>query len=77
MRRLAGNMVEKKSPRSRAYRRDAHVREHGEKQVEVWLKAGLEGCGLKPADLAWIKGPDSRKLLLADVLWRRTVVSQE
>ena len=29
------------------------------------------------SDLAKIKGSDPRKVLLADLLWRRTVVSQE
>jgi hypothetical protein len=53
------------------------VKEHGERQAEVWLKAGLKAGGLKQDDLIGLKGSDPRKLLLADLLWRRTVVSQE
>jgi hypothetical protein len=53
------------------------VREHGERQAEVWLNAGLKAGGLKEADLMGLKGSDPRKMLLADLLWRRAVVSQE
>lgn len=51
--------------------------EHGERQAEVWLKAGLRAGGFKEADLIGLKGSDPRRLLLVDLLWRRTVVSQE
>ena len=44
---------------------------------EAWLKKGLMAGGLKPDGLAQVKGSDPRKALLADLLWRRTVVSQE
>jgi hypothetical protein len=37
---------------------------------------GLKG-GLKPGILAQVKGSDPSKVLLADLLWRRTVLSQE
>lgn len=77
MRKMAQRWVKKKKPKSRAYRGISEVREHGEKQAEKWLKAGLEASGLKRAELHSLKGSEPRKLLLADVLWRRTVVSQE
>ena len=32
---------------------------------------------MKRSELARVKGSDARKVLLADLLWRRTVVSQE
>ena len=50
---------------------------HGEDQAERWLKEGLLASGLVPDDLAGLKGSDPRKLALADLLWRRTTVSQE
>ena len=53
------------------------VREHGERQAGKWLKEGLKAAGLTARDLVCIKGSDARKVLLADLLWRRTVVSQE
>ena len=33
--------------------------------------------GLKTTDVQRLKGSDVRKLLLADLLWRRTTVPQE
>jgi putative transposase len=45
--------------------------------VWPWLERGLKAAGLKLGELAAIKGSDPRKVLLADQLWRRTVVSQE
>lgn len=79
MRKLAAGLMVKKggAPRSRAYQWDFHVREHGERQAARWLKEGLAAAGLAAKDLPGLKGSDPRKLLLADVLWRRTVVSQE
>lgn len=41
------------------------------------LKAGMEACGPKRSERVGMKGSDTRKLLLADGLWRRTVLSQE
>ena len=38
---------------------------------------GLKAGGLKTSGLSKVKGSDPRKVLLADLLWRRTVVSQE
>ena len=38
---------------------------------------GLKAAGLKAAELAEVKGSDERKVQLADLLWRRTVVSQQ
>jgi putative transposase len=77
MRKLAEEVVGKKLPKSRVYRSDPHVAAHGEQQAETWLKQGLKVAGLKTAELGRLKGSDARKLLLADLLWRRTTVSQE
>lgn len=77
MRRLAGALLKKSAPRSRNYRADPHVVAHGGQQAEAWLKQGLKAAGLKRAEMGRLKGSDVRKLLLADLLWRRTTVSQE
>ena len=38
---------------------------------------GLKAAGLKTPALQDLKGSDPRKLMLADLLWRQTTVSQE
>lgn len=50
---------------------------HSEQQAERWLKGGLRVAGLKARDLEGLKGSDPRKLALAELLWKRTTVSQE
>ena len=77
MRKLAVRVLKKKAPQSRAYANNALVQEHSERQAEAWLRAGLKAAGLKSAELERVKGSDVRKVLLADLLWRQTVVSQE
>jgi len=77
LRKLAGAVVKTRVPKSRIYRGDPHVAAHGEQQAEAWLKQGLKAAGLKAAEVGRLKGSDARKLLLADLLWRRTTVSQE
>jgi putative transposase len=77
MRKLAGAVVAKQAPKSRSYRGNPHVIAHGEQQAEAWLKQGLKAAGLKTTEVGRLKGSDVRKLLLADLLWRRTTVSQE
>lgn len=77
MRKLGLKLLKKAAPVSRAYQKHELVREHGERQALEWLGRGLKAGGLKKCDLAKVKGSDPRKVLLADLLWRRTVVSQE
>jgi hypothetical protein len=77
LRKLGQKLLKKAAPVSRAYQRHELVREHGERQAEAWLARGLKAGGLTTAGLAKVKGSDLRKVLLADLLWRRTVVSQE
>ena len=77
MRKLGQKLLKRAAPVSRAYEKHELVREHGERQAEAWLVRGLKAGGLKPGSLAQVKGSDPRKVLLADLLWRRTVVSQE
>ena len=77
MRKVAGAVVSKQAPKSRIYRGDPHMVAHREQQAEAWLKEGLKAAGLKAARVGDLKGSDVRKLLLADLLWRRTTVSQE
>lgn len=76
MRRLAGAALKKAAPKSRAYQKHELVREHGHWQAESWLVKGLKAAGLGAAELNQVKGSDPRKVLLADFLWRKTVVSQ-
>ena len=77
MRKPGKRPIKRAVPKSRAYRQHELVREHGERQAEVWLARGLRAAGLKSAVLARIQGSDPRKVLLAELLRRRTVVSQE
>ena len=77
MRKLGQKLLKKAAPVSRAYQKHELVREHGERQALEWLARGLKAGGLKTSGLAKVKGSDPRKVLLADLLWRRTVVSQE
>ncbi len=53
------------------------VQAHGEEQVERWLEEGLNAAGLDEKELRALKGSDPRKLVLAELLWKRTTVSQE
>jgi REP element-mobilizing transposase RayT len=66
-----------KRKKSRAYRRSAQQQSHGLKQAEQWLEQGLAAAGLSEEDLGQLKGSDPRKVALAELLWRRTTVSQE
>lgn len=62
---------------SRGHRRGPQAHAHGEDQAERWLASGLKAAGLKTSELAGLKGSDPRKLALAELLWKRTTVSQE
>jgi putative transposase len=77
LRKLAAAAMKKAVPKSRAYQKHELVREHGHRQAESWLGKGLKAAGLRAAELIRVKGSDPRKVLLADLLWRRTVVSQQ
>ncbi len=77
MRKLGQKLLNKAAPVSRAYQKHELVREHGERQALAWLARGLKAGGLKRGSLSKLKGSDPRKVLLADLLWRRTMVSQE
>ncbi|MBX7206865.1 MAG: hypothetical protein K1X78_01025 [Verrucomicrobiaceae bacterium] len=77
MRKLGQKLLKQAAPVSRAYQKHELVREHGERQAREWLARGLQAGGMKSSALSKVKGSDPRKVLLADLLWRRTVVSQE
>ena len=77
IRKLGRKLLKQAAPVSRAYQKHELVREHGERQAREWLVRGLKAGGMKSSALSKVKGSDSRKVLLADLLWRRTVVSQE
>ncbi len=57
--------------------RDPQITAHSEQQAERWLASGLKAAGLVAKDLPGLKGSDPRKLALAELLWKRTTVSQE
>lgn len=48
---------------------------HGERQALEWLARGSKAEGLKTSGLAKLKGPNQRKVLLADLLWRQAVAA--
>lgn len=77
MRKLGLKLMKQTAPVSRAYRKHELVREHGEGQAAALLARGLKAAGIRTGELPSLKGSDVRKVLLADLLWRRTVVSQE
>jgi len=76
MRRLGKKLLQKAAPESRAYQKHALMREHGERQAAALLARGLKAAGLTKDTLGKVKGSDPRKVLLADLLWRQTVMSQ-
>lgn len=77
LRRLARDLMEQGVHQSRAYRKPREVRAHSEQQAERWLLQGLRAAGVDPTELERLKGSGPRKLALADLLWKRTTVSQE
>jgi len=77
LRELAGKLMKERKRMSRAYRKAPQVTAHSEEQAERWLADGLKAAGLMAKDLAALKGSDPRKLALAELLWKRTTVSQD
>jgi putative transposase len=62
--------------KSRAYRGAAVPQAHGLERAERWLGDGLAAAGLNEKELLRTRGSDPRKIALAQLLWRRTTVSQ-
>jgi hypothetical protein len=62
--------------KSRSYRGVAVRQAHGLERAERWLREGLAAAGLDEKDLLETRGSDPRKIALAQLLWRRTTVSQ-
>jgi len=77
LRKLSEKLMKERKRSSRAYRKTPQVTAHGEEQAKRWLAAGLKAAGLMAKDLSALKGSDLRKLALAELLWKRTTVSQE
>jgi REP element-mobilizing transposase RayT len=77
LRRISEKLIKEKRRSSRAYRKTPQVTAHSEEQAERWLAEGLQVAGLVAKDLPGLKGSDPRKLALAELLWKRTAVSQE
>ena len=63
--------------KSRAYGKTAVSQAHGLEKAERWLQHGLAAAGLMDKEeLLKARGSDPRKVALAQLLWRRTTVSQ-
>lgn len=77
LRRLSDKLIKDRQRPSRSYRRVPEVVAHGQEQAERWLAQGLEAAGLTRGELGGLKGSDPRKLALAELLWKRTTVSQQ
>jgi len=77
LRKLSEKLMKERKRSSRAYRKTPQVTAHGEEQAKRWLADGLKAAGLMAKDLSALKGSDLRKLALAELLWKRTTVSQE
>ena len=77
LRTISEKLIKEKKRSSRAYRKNPQVTAHSEEQAERWLAEGLQLAGLVAKDLQGLKGSDPRKLALAELLWKRTTVSQE
>jgi len=73
---LTEKSVRERIRSSRAYKRTPEIVAHGDRQAERWLEEGLKAAGLTPEDLGKSGGSDPRKLALAELLWKRTTVSQ-
>jgi putative transposase len=77
LRKISEKLMKKRKRSSRAYRRAPQVMAHSEEQAKRWLTEGLKAAGLVAKDLPGMNGSDPRKLALAELLWKRTTVSQE
>jgi hypothetical protein len=77
LRKLSEKLMKERKRSSRAYRKTPQVTAHGEEQAKRWLADGLKAAGLMAKDLSALKGSDLRKLAIAELLWKRTTVSQE
>lgn len=77
LRKFSEKLMKERKRSSRAYRKTPQVTAHGEEQAKRWLADGLKAAGLMAKDLSALKGSDLRKLALAELLWKRTTVSQE
>lgn len=76
LQKLIGKAAGGKGRNKRGARSTAETRSHGEAQAEAWLKEGLKAAGLATKDLAGLPGSDPRKLAIAELIWKRTSVSQ-
>jgi putative transposase len=77
LQKMTDRLIKERKRSSRAYRRAAEVTTHSEQQARLWVEEGLKSAGLRPEDLKGLKGTDPRKLALAQLLWKRTTVTQE
>jgi len=62
--------------KSRAYQRSRERLAHGVEEAAKLLKKGLMLAGLEKKDLGKLRANDPRKVALAHLLWRKTIVSQ-
>ncbi len=76
LRKLAATVMKARVPASRSYKKHPLVVVHDERRAQEMLAGGLKAAGIKASDLGRWKGSDVRKVLLAEMLWERTVVTQ-
>jgi REP element-mobilizing transposase RayT len=77
LRKLVEKAINEKHRSSRAYRKTPQQTTHGEERARRWLNQGMAAAGLSTEDLSSMKGSDPWKLAMAELLWKRTTVSQE
>jgi putative transposase len=75
MLKLGGAMLRR--DRNRIYRSSLERQAHDIGRAEQLLEQGLRTAGIKPKQLARLPGADARKVAIAGVIWKETVVSQK
>ena len=66
--------IEQKKGRSHRYSQEK--RSHDEREAERIIHAAEVAAGVKSGDWGSLSGADARKVSIADLVWRRTTVSQ-
>ena len=66
--------IEEKKGRSHRYSQEK--RSHDEREAERIIEAAEMAAGVKGSDWRRLSGADARKVSIADLVWRRTTVSQ-
>ena len=62
--------------KERRYDASPKRKAHGEQKALVLINEGLQAAGLSKQELAGHRCTNPRKMLLAELLWKKTTVSQ-